>query len=237
VIDTIAPVRRGGTIEMVGPAGTGQLVVAVELLYRLGRTTNDVVCIAVGAAGATLGSQRDLGHLTTEPGVPGPAVVILTNTASEATRAVATGTTLAAGFAHAGSDVVLIVDEATVQAVALTAFSDAAGLADEGAVTVVAVRALDTGAPLPARLGLDTTLVFSVEQFALRIFPAIDPAQSTSRLATSDLGERARQHLRQAASLRQWFNQPLFVAEDYTGTTGDWIETASAERELAQRLP
>jgi RNA polymerase sigma-70 factor (ECF subfamily) len=147
IIDTIAPVRRGGTIEMVGPAGTGQLVVAVELLYRLGRTTNDVVCIAVGAAGATLGSQRDLGHLTTEPGVPGPAVVILTNTAAEAARAVATGATLAAGFAHAGSDVVLIVDEATVQAVALTALSDAAGLADEGAVTVVAVRGLDTGAP------------------------------------------------------------------------------------------
>ncbi|HAM23713.1 MAG TPA: hypothetical protein DCQ04_15910 [Actinobacteria bacterium] len=36
VIDTMAPVRRCGTVEMVGPAGTGQLVVAVELLYRLG---------------------------------------------------------------------------------------------------------------------------------------------------------------------------------------------------------
>jgi len=41
VIDTMAPLRRGGTIELVGPAGTGQLVLAVELLYRLGRTTND----------------------------------------------------------------------------------------------------------------------------------------------------------------------------------------------------
>ena len=79
-------------------------------------------------------------------------------------------------------------------------------------------------------LGFDTTLVFSIEQFPLRIFPAIDPAQFTSRLATSETGERARQQLRQAASLREWFNQPLFVAEDYTGTAGDWTEPTTANR-------
>lgn len=33
VVDTMTPVRRGGTIELVGPVGSGQLVVAVELLY------------------------------------------------------------------------------------------------------------------------------------------------------------------------------------------------------------
>lgn len=37
VIDTMAPVQRGGTIEMVGPPGTGQLVIALELLYRPSR--------------------------------------------------------------------------------------------------------------------------------------------------------------------------------------------------------
>jgi len=174
--------------------------------------------------------------LTVEPGVPGPAAVILTNTASEATHAVAAGARLAAGFAHAGSDVVLIVDEATVQAVGPTALIDAAGVADDGAVTVVAVRVLDKAAHLPAHLGFDTTLVFSVEQFALRIFPAIDPTQSTSRVATSALGERARQHLREAAALREWFNQPLFVAQDYTGVAGSWIEPATAELELTQQL-
>lgn len=233
VIDTMAPVRRGGTVELVGPAGTGQVIVAVELLYRLGRTTTDVVCVAVGAAGAALGSQRDLGHLIAEPG---PAAVILTKTASEATRAVATGARLAAACAHAGADVVLIVDEATIQAVGPTALIDAAGLAAKGAVTVVAVRALDMGEQLPARLGFDTTLVFSVEQFALRIFPAIDPTRSSSRVATSAVGERARQQLGEAAALREWFNQPLFVAQDYTGVAGSWIEPATAELELTQRL-
>jgi RNA polymerase sigma-70 factor, ECF subfamily len=237
VIDTIAPVRRGGTVELVGPAGTGQAVVAVELLYRLGRTTSDVVCIAVGAAGVALGFQRDLGHLITEPGVPGPAAVVLTKTASEAAHAVATAARLAAGLAHAGSDTVLIVDEPTVQAVASTTLVEAAGLADTGSVSVVAVRALDKTAPLPAQLGFDTTLVFSVEQFALGIFPSIDPIRSSSRFAISDVGERARQHLRHAATLREWFNQPLFIAEDYTGTAGVWIEPATAELELAQQLP
>lgn len=174
--------------------------------------------MAVGAAGAALGSQRDLGHLTTEPGVPGPAAVILTNAASEAPHAVATGARLAAGLAHAGSDVVLIVDEATLGAVDSSALTDAAGVADEGAVTVIAVRALGKGAELPPRLGFDTTLVFSVEQFALRVFPAIDPTQSNSRFATSEAAERARVHLRQAAALRAWFNQPLFVGQDWINT-------------------
>ena len=236
VIDTMAPVRRGGTVEMVGPAGTGQLVVAVELLYRLGRTTNDVVCVAVGAAGEALGSQPDLGHLTTEAGVPGPAAVILTESAAEAVQAVATAARLAAGLAHAGADVAMIVDEPTVLAVGAVALSEVAGVAAAGSVTVVAVRSLDTTRQLPLRLGFDTRLVFSVEEFALGIFPAIDPVQSTSRLATSEVGDRARDHLQHGAALRQWFSQPMFIAEGYTGEAGDWAEPAIAQRELAELL-
>jgi len=236
VIDTMAPVRRGGTIEMVGPAGTGQLVVALELLYRLGRTPKDIACVAVGATGAAIGSQRDLGHVTTEPGIPGRNAAILTKDPSEGPQALTAGATLAAGLAQAGLDVVLVVDEPTIRSVDPKTLANAAGIAEEGAVTVIAVRTVDPGTQLPPQLGFDTTLVFSIEQFALRIFPAIDPTECVSRFAISDTAERAKRHLRRAATARSWFNQPLFVAEDFTGTAGEWIEPIDAEQELVQQL-
>lgn len=236
VIDTMAPVQRGGTIEMVGPAGTGQLVVAFELLYRLGRTPNDIACVAVGAADVAIGSQRNLGHVTTEPGIPGRNAAILTKAASEVPRALKAGAALAAGLAHAGLDVVLVVDEATIRSVDPKALADAAGVAEEGAVTVIAVRALDRETQLPPQLGFDTTLVFSIEQFALRIFPAIDTTRCSSRFTTSAAGENARMHLRRAARVRSWFDQPLFVAEDFTGTAGEWIEPTDADQELVRQL-
>src|SRR5205814_7485121 len=48
VIDAIAPVARGGTVEFAGPAGSGQLVMLVELAYRLTRGESETAVIAVG---------------------------------------------------------------------------------------------------------------------------------------------------------------------------------------------
>lgn len=146
------------------------------------------------------------------------------------------GARLASGLAHEGAEVALIVDEATVQAVATSGLIDAAGLATEGAVTVIAVRALGETTQWPTNLGFDTTLVFSVEQHALRIFPAIDPLRSNSSLGISDLGDRARRRLIQATSFRDRFNQPLFIAREYTGAAGEWAEPSIAQDELASLL-
>ena len=232
IVDTIAPIRRGGTIEMTGPAGMGQVVVAFEILYRLGRTPNEITCVAVGVQGATLGSQQDLGHVVTEPGIPGPNAAILCATVDQMPDAIESGARLAAGLAAAGRDVVLLVDGSSLDPGLLTHIARFAGRAADGAVTVVVIRALTRGADIPTPLEFDTTLVFSLEQFALGIFPAIDPTRSTSILPTTDDAAVVRTQLERAARTRSWFHQDLFVAADFTGNDGTWINPQDAVEDL-----
>ncbi|HUF34091.1 MAG TPA: sigma-70 family RNA polymerase sigma factor [Acidimicrobiales bacterium] len=233
VIDTMSPIRRGGTIEMTGPAGTGHVVVTLELLYRLGRTEHDVACIGVGRAGAAIGSQPDLAHIVTEPGIPGPNAAILATGPDEAGRAFEAGSRLAAGLAAEGLDVILAIDRPTLEQLDPAVLTASAGLTPEGSVTLVALNTVDRTADTPEAIGLDTTLVFSLEHLALGIFPAIDGARSTSVMGTSDAARAAKKRLADAASLRGWFNQPMYVAQDHTGEDGTWIEPDVVEAELA----
>lgn len=233
VIDTMAPIRRGGTIEMIGPAGTGHVVVTLELLYRIGRTEHPVACVGVGRADTAIGSQPDLGHIVTEPGIPGPNTVILTSGPDETIRGFDAGARIAAGLAHDGLDVILAVDRPTLVDLDPAKLTRCVGLAAEGSVTLVALNTLDSDDPIEP-IGLDATLVFSLEHLARRIFPAIDGTRSTSVLDITDTAWTARQRLADAASLQAWFNQPMYVAKDYTGDDGTWIEPAEAQAELAQ---
>jgi RNA polymerase sigma-70 factor, ECF subfamily len=233
VIDTMAPIRRGGTIEMVGPAGTGHVVVVFELLYRIGRTEHDVACVGVGRAGAAIGSQPDLAHIVTETGIPGPNAAILGTDPADTARAFEAGSRLAAGLAAQGLDVILAVDRPSLEQLDAVTLTASAGLAAEGSVTVVALNAFDRSADTRHQMGLDTTLVFSLEHLALGIFPAIDGARSTSSLAVSDTAADAKARLADAADLRKWFNQALYVARDFTGEDGTWHEPDATETELA----
>lgn len=233
VIDTMAPVRRGGTIEMTGPAGTGQVVVLFELLYRLGRTEDGTACVAVGRSGAAIGSQPDLSHIVTEAGIPGPNAAILVDTPADTERAFQAAARLAAGLAHEGLDVILAVDQPSLRQLTTAQVAASAGLGPDGSVTVVALNIHDRGANATAPLGLDTTLVFSVEHLALGIFPAVDGVRSSSTLDLTDTARTAKNQLANAADLRNWFNQPLYVAQDFTGDDGTWCEPADAEAELS----
>jgi len=233
VIDTMAPIRRGGTIEMTGPAGTGQLVVSFELLYRLGRTEHDVACVGVGLAGAAIGSQRDLAHIVTDPGVPGPNAAILATEPDDVTSAFQAGSRLAAGLASQGLDVVVAVDRPSLEQLDTETLTASAGLAAKGSVTVVALNTLDRTTTADEPIGLDTTLVFSLEHLAMHIFPAIDAARSASAFPLSQAAHAAKHRLEEAATLRAWFSQPIYVAQDYTGVAGIWLEPDDAETELA----
>lgn len=230
IIDAIAPIARGGTIEMVGPAGTGHLVLALELLYRLGRTETETACVAVGSSSTPIGSQPNFGGLITEVDEHDRHAVILTDGASEAPQALRAGANLANGLASLGTDVVLIVDQPTADVVGVTSLIGLAGLSDAGgSVTVVLVNALPREAPLPDESGLDTRLVFSVEPFALGIFPALDPVRSRAAFANPPMADEVRRLLSTASQVRAYFHQPMWIAEDYTGEPGVWIDQIDAE--------
>ena len=99
-----------------------------------------------------------------------------------------------AGLLQPGSTRFVVIDEPTIRAVSVDHVKAAAGVSPgAGSATVVVVRAVDRAAPLPSPLGMDTTLVFSIEQFALGIFPAIDPIRSDTVLVRAPVAEAARQ--------------------------------------------
>jgi F0F1-type ATP synthase beta subunit len=103
-------------------------------------------------------------------------------------------------------------------------------------VTLIAIRSHHHDDVPPPTLTLDTTLLFSIEQFVLGIFPAIDPIRSTSVFNTADGAEAVRRQLRASEAIRSWFAQPLFIAENHTGDPGTWIEPIDAESELARLI-
>lgn len=165
--------------------------------------------------------------------------VILTSRPEDASKALRAGARLAAGLAAAGVDVILAVDLATcaetrTDAAALAAL---AGLSrGGGSVTAVLVDALARGAAFPDDVGLDTRLVFSVEQLALGIFPALDPIRSHVSFAEPAHAAEVRQLLARAAQVRAYFHQPMHVAATHTGEPGLWFDRAEAEVALGDLL-
>lgn len=238
ILDTIAPVARGGTVEMVGPAGTGHLVLVLELSYRLGRTERESAIVAVASSQQSVGAWSNLGKLVTDLPEHDRHAVILSDDAEGARLALGEGANLARGLAGGGVDVLLVVDVASAAAVGgVAALKDLAGVSSGGgSVTLILLDPYAREAELPADRGLETRLVFTGEHLALGIFPALDPVESRSTFDDSELAAEVRQLLRTSNQVRRYFNQPMVVAEDHTGEPPTWVDRADAEQELRQLL-
>lgn len=234
VLDAIAPLARGGTVEMVGPAGTGHLVLVVELSYRLNRGDRESAIIAVGSSRQSVGAWSNLAKLVTELPEHDRHAVVLSDDDEGARQAVQDGALLARGLADAGTDVLLVIDKATSTAVGGTApLKDLAGLSPGGgSVTMILLDPHARDADLPPDAGLETRLVFSPDNLALGIFPALDPILSRSSFDNTQLADEVRNVLRTSEALRRYFNQPMVVAEDHTGEPATWIDRGDAEHEL-----
>ncbi|MEN3273194.1 MAG: F-type H+/Na+-transporting ATPase subunit beta [Actinomycetota bacterium] len=238
VIDAIAPIARGGTIEMVGPAGTGHLVLVVELTYRLNRSERDSAIVAVGSSRQAVSAGWSLDKLVTEPHEHDRHAVILSDDDDGATLALRDGDQLARGLAGAGVDVLLVVDKETCTAVGgPTKLKDLAGLSSGGgSVTLVLLDPYARDAALPPDAGMETRLVFTADHLALGIFPALDPVESRSTFDNSDVADEVRRLLRASNEVRRYFNQPMVVAESHTGEPPTWVDRADADDALRQLL-
>jgi RNA polymerase sigma-70 factor, ECF subfamily len=238
VIDTIAPLARGGTVELVGPAGTGHLVLVLELSYRLNRGDRESAIVAVGSTAPSGGARSNLAKLVTEVDEHDRHAVIECPEGGDAVRAIDDGRRLAHGLAASGLDVLLVVDRAIADVVGPAGgLKDLAGLsAGGGSVLLVLLDAYERGRALPADAGMDTRLVFSFEQVALGIYPALDPEASRGHFGDPELAAEVRRVLAASKELRHFFAQPMFMAETYTGVTATWVDREEGERELAGLL-
>ena len=147
VLDAIAPIARGGTVEMVGPTGTGHLVLVVELSYRLNRTDRESAIVAVASSQQSSGASFNLGKLVTELPEHGRHAVILSDDDQDARQALHDGTQLARGLANTGVDVLLVVDRASADAVGGPAkLKDLAGASSGGgSITMILLDAYARG--------------------------------------------------------------------------------------------
>lgn len=234
IVDTIAPLARGGTVELVGPAGTGHLVLVLELSYRLNRGDRESAIVAVGSTTLTAGARSNLAKLVTEVDEHDRHAVIECPAGGDARQALEDGRALAHGLASSGLDVLLVVDRAIADAVGTAAgLKDLAGVsAGGGSVILVLLDAYERGLPVPADAGMDTRLVFSLEQVALGIYPALDPEASRANFGDDDLAAEVRRMLAASTRVRRFFAQPMFMAESHTGITATWIDREESEREL-----
>ena len=238
VLDVLAPVARGGTVELVGPAGTGHLILVLELAERMNRNEREPAIVAAASTRQSVGAWSNLGKLVTELDDPSRHAVVLGDGPEEGPQTVSDAAALAQGIAGLGTDVLLVVDKATADAAGgALGLRDLAGLtATGGSVTLLLVDPYAADAPLPPDAGMDTRLVFSADQLALRIFPALDPVQSRARFHRSDVAEEVRGALASADQIRRFFGQSMVVAQGYTGEEPTWIERADAELELRSLL-
>lgn len=243
VIDGVVPIRRGGTVDFLGPVGTGHLVVLTEIALNLAAGAGGAVVALASRARDQDGSAVRLQRLNdAAEGIPALTVVI--DADPDLAAALAAAGRLASMLAGEGRDVLLVVDRVTAAQIEPSALEAVAGLAKAGSVTVMRLaphaRDAEPVEPWPT----DSTLVLSLERMAAGIYPTVDVLTSRSGLIDGgELSEEAlrvaagvRQAIRVAASVDRLLAQPFHVAEAYTGTPGIRVSPGQARAELAAAL-
>jgi F-type H+-transporting ATPase subunit beta len=238
VIDAVVPIRRGGTVDLLGPVGTGHLVLICEIAGNLSADgPTAVIAVASTSDHADTSSSR-LQRLIDPDGIPQLCFVV--NATDDPPRAVRAAGHHAARLAAAGTTVLLCVDRVTSDSIDAAILGGLAGVADPGSVTAIRVaphaRDAEAAQPWP----LDTNITLSLERMSSGVLPAVDVLASRSSLI--DDGELQPDALRIATAVRSALTtasridrllaQPFHVAEAYTGSPGQTISPATARTEL-----
>ena len=222
VLDAVLPIQRGGTVDLLGPAGLGHLVLVVEIAVQVG-----AVVVAAG--------PDDVLSLLVEDPTPGVRAAVVRG--GERAASTAAAGRLATALAASGETVMLVFD-----APAWDAGSPPHGLTGDGSVTAFrfAPHPRD-GKPGPAAPDAGTSLVFAVEPFVQGLYPALDVLASRSSLieagaldpVTVGAAHAAREVLQRSVEIRRFLAQPLKASEPFTGVPGEQIPARRATEELA----
>lgn len=233
VIDTLAALTRGGRHDIVGPFGTGHLVLVRELVARAGRS-RPTACVAVGSRSWHKGGFSSFHKFGGTSPDRSRFTVILGAAPQDAAPALDRGSRLARALTH-DRDVILAVDDCTAFRAADQFATLRNGLTADGhTMTVLHVDCYGEGFDAPERPGYDARISLSLQLAATGLFPAIDPAASRSALLEGNTpeGERARRAralLAAAQELTDALAQGL-VADDADRQA--WIDPSVAAAEV-----
>ncbi|MBO0691578.1 MAG: sigma-70 family RNA polymerase sigma factor, partial [Acidimicrobiaceae bacterium] len=237
-IDALVPIRRGGTVDFLGPVGTGHLVLICEIARNLSNDTPVAVIAAASTAHHADGTRIRLQRLIDPDGIPDLTLVV--DATEDPATAVRAAGNHAASLANDGTTVLFCVDRVTTDHLDPMLLSGLAGVTHAGSVTVIRVAPNARDAEPAQAWPLDCTISLSLERMSLGILPAVDVLASRSALIEhGELGAdairtatAARTVLAAASRLDRLLAQPLHVAEAYTGTPGQTITATQARSDL-----
>ena len=205
VIDLLAPLAYGGVSEIFAEAGIGQQVIVEEIiLHMTSHTSKSVaVCLSMDESSYETGELMQVIH---EGGLESRMVMVFEQAATPETaqRIVQAGLTIAGHFQDQGYATLMIADKQVTTSGKLVGLAAFRTQAAQHAVTTMLLGTGDeyTRCQQNGLLNrLDSYLVCNRELFKRRIYPAIDPVQSGSRLL--DEGLVASERRRVAQQVRQ----------------------------------
>lgn len=234
VIDAFAPLTRGGRHDVVGPFGTGHLVLAREIVARANRS-RATACVAVGSRHWHKGGFSNFHKFSTDSNPEATRfVTILASSDEDATTALDRGTRLAYALTEHRDAIVVVDDFVAVHAAATLDALEYGMTSDDRAVTLLHLDPYGEGFDAPMRLGYDGRLALSLELAARGLFPAIDPESSRSALLREDTPEGTRAHKAQVvlATAREL---TAALAQGLIGEDEDrrqWADPSSTSAEI-----
>jgi F-type H+/Na+-transporting ATPase subunit beta len=259
-IDFYAPIRRGGTVALVGSPGVGLVVQVAELTHRLAARGG---CGVIADLDDEAAPVRDTAGGLREAGVMKHVALMVAAPESPAAerRSLALGALAAAeDFCERGRDVLLVLDDGLATPETAGALRERLRRSERGSLTLLLCLWRHT-APEPSLApevepllrGADARIALSRALGKQGVWPAVDGLASGSRLLDADaVGEKhaaaargARELLRlvgegevdaRAARARRvllYGSQPFFVAEPYTARPGVFVPYAETVRAYA----
>ncbi len=198
IIDLLAPLPRGGQIGIFTPlAGVGLMVVLGQLIDSMHALHNGHTVWLFMESDRLRAADQKL--LWREVGVDDKMVFVAghqQDTAPQQMQTVATGLRMAEQLRQTGEDVLLLVDSQFARIEGVVPYLRAnATVTPAAAITTIYHGHYTVGVEPKPLQDLDATLTFEYTRAKQRLYPAIDPVRSTSRLLQNDGLESAHRQV------------------------------------------
>lgn len=223
VIDLLAPMARGGISGLFADPGVGKLVTVEEIMHSIIARNKQSVMICLGM-GENAYEASELMDAVREGGIESNIVMVFEQVADSPEiprRVLQAGLTIAGRFREKGYEVVLVADKYMSEKGVLLEMGAFKPLAAERAIATILQGSIDNYKRYEKDGSLhevDAHAVYNRELFKRKIYPAIDPLLSGSRLL--DEGLVAPEHARVAQQVRQLLGR-YYELRDVVELKGD----------------
>lgn len=202
IIDLLAPLVRGGQNGIFTPlSGVGQQVVISQIIHSMQALHGGyTVWLFLESDKRRAAEQK---HLWREAGVADQLVYVAGHSQGKPDdhlQTVETGLAIAEQLRCGGHEVLLLIESRLAETAGVMPYLRANASVTPTAAITTLIYGHHTAGALPAvYAGLESVLTFDYTRATQRLYPAIDPVRSTSRLVEQGLVSPAHQQVAAAA--------------------------------------